>query len=84
MSPRHWNSLAADVDAAGIGPIELVTHSTTQAVNALLEGDTATVGVLGIGHRPDLERTRRRTSLGQIGLAPGRSLRTVSDAHRCH
>ncbi|HUR17218.1 MAG TPA: hydantoinase/oxoprolinase family protein, partial [Candidatus Limnocylindrales bacterium] len=71
-------SVAGTLTDAGGGRIALVTHSTTQAVNALLEGDTATVGVLAIGHRPDLDRTRRRTALGPIGLAPGRSLRTVS------
>lgn len=70
--------VAAEVERTGAGPILLVAHSTTQAVNGLLEGDTATVGVLGIGRRPDLERTRRRTALGPIGLAPGRSLRPVS------
>ena len=31
-------AVAADVEAAGLGPIALVTHSTTQAVNALLAG----------------------------------------------
>lgn len=67
------------VDRLGVGPVELVAHSTTQAVNALLEGDTATVGVLGIGHRPDLRRARRRTRVGPIRLAPGRRLDTVHE-----
>ena len=57
--------------ADGLGPIELVTHSTTQAVNALLEGDTARVGVLGIGRRPDLRRSRKRTAWGRSGWPPG-------------
>ena len=62
--------------AAHLGPIQLVSHSTTQAVNALLEGDTSIVGVIGIGRRPDLKRSRRRTEVGDVRLAPGRRLAT--------
>lgn len=69
----------AEVARLGAGPVALVSHSTTQAVNALLEGDTATVGVLGIGHRPDLKRARRRTRVGEVRLAPGRTLRTLHE-----
>jgi N-methylhydantoinase A/oxoprolinase/acetone carboxylase beta subunit len=72
------DEVAERVAAAGIGPITSVSHSTTQAVNALLEGDTARVGVLALGRRPDLARVRRRTQVGNIGLAPGRRLETVS------
>lgn len=67
---------------AGVGShvksqsITLVAHSTTQAVNALLEGDTAVVGVLGIGRRPDLRRARKRTRVGSVPLAPGHVLQT--------
>ena len=68
--------IAAEVQRKGLGPIKLVSHSTTQAVNALLEGDTAVVGVLGIGRRPDLRRARRRTEVGDVALAPGRNLST--------
>jgi N-methylhydantoinase A len=58
------------------GRVELVAHSTTQAVNALLEGDTSVVGILAMGRRPDLGKTRKRTLVGDIRLAPGRSLKT--------
>jgi N-methylhydantoinase A len=63
--------VAAEVGAANI---ELVTHSTTQAVNALLEGDVVRVGVFGLGRKPDLKKVRRRTSLVGVELSPGRSL----------
>lgn len=73
------------VDALGravsgvVGPVALVAHSTTQAVNALLEGDTSAVGILGIGRRPDLRRARQRTRVGEVRLAPGRTLRTIHE-----
>ncbi|HSV66769.1 MAG TPA: hydantoinase/oxoprolinase family protein [Mycobacteriales bacterium] len=54
--------LAAQV---GADRIELVTHSTTQAVNALLEGDSVPVGVLGLGRAPHLRKARGRTAVGR-------------------
>lgn len=67
---------AQQIESDGLGPIQLVSHSTTQAVNALLEGDTAVVGILGIGRRPDLKKARARTAVGEVRLAPGRRLAT--------
>ena len=86
-SHAHADGVAAGVVAAvgqvagEVGPpaVELVTHSTTQAVNALLEGDVATVGVVGIGRAPYLAKARRRTTLGPVELAEGRLLRTVTE-----
>jgi N-methylhydantoinase A/oxoprolinase/acetone carboxylase beta subunit len=69
--------VAGIAEAVGAGAVELVVHSTTQAVNALLEGDTAPVGVIGLGRRPDLARARRRTGLRRVALAPGRWLHTL-------
>jgi N-methylhydantoinase A/oxoprolinase/acetone carboxylase beta subunit len=69
-------AVTEQVQRQGLGPILLVSHSTTQAVNALLEGDTSIVGILGIGRRPDLRRARRRTEVGHVRLAPGRTLHT--------
>jgi N-methylhydantoinase A/oxoprolinase/acetone carboxylase beta subunit len=56
--------------------VELVAYSTTTAMNALLEGDVARVGVIGIGAGADVRRARKRTAVGDVKLAPGRWLRT--------
>jgi N-methylhydantoinase A len=56
--------------------VELVAFSTTQAMNALLEGDVPRVGVVGMGCAPDTGRARKRTRVGEVKLAPGRSLAT--------
>ena len=59
-----------------VGPtnIDLVTHSTTQAVNALLEGDVGVVGVIGLGRRPDLKKVQARTRLDKVEVSPGKYL----------
>ena len=64
-------NIASEVGALNI---DLVTHSTTQAVNALLEGDVARVGVFGLGRKPDLTKVRRRTTLADVELSPGKRL----------
>jgi len=56
--------------------VALVGFSTTQAMNALLEGDVAKVGVIGIGTAPDLRPARKRTKVGEVELARGRALTT--------
>jgi N-methylhydantoinase A/oxoprolinase/acetone carboxylase beta subunit len=68
---------------AELGPeresVQLVAFSTTQAMNALLEGDVATVGVLGLGAAPETRVARKRTRVGKVALAPGRALRTAQE-----
>ncbi len=59
-------------------PISAVSHSTTQAVNALLEGDVVKVGIVGIGAAQEAAQLRKLTTPGDIELAPGRVLPTVS------
>ena len=65
--------------AVGPGDVELITYSTTQAVNALLEGDVAVVGVLGLGREPDLRKAAKRTRLQEVELTAGRRLPTVNE-----
>jgi N-methylhydantoinase A/oxoprolinase/acetone carboxylase beta subunit len=51
--------------------VALVAFSTTQAMNALLEGDVGRVGVLGIGSQPDLRAARKRTRSDRSRSHPG-------------
>ncbi len=48
-------------------PVALVAHATTQATNALLEGDVARVGLLALGPAADEALIRRRTRLDERG-----------------
>jgi N-methylhydantoinase A/oxoprolinase/acetone carboxylase beta subunit len=68
-------AVVADI-AAQVGPeaISLVTHSSTQAVNALLEGDVASVGIIGMARAPYVRKARKRTALQRIELTDGRTL----------
>lgn len=64
--------------------VDLVAFSTTQAMNALLEGDVARVGVLGLGPAADRRLVRKRTRPGKIELAPGRTLETEHETLDAH
>ncbi|MBR6343222.1 MAG: hydantoinase/oxoprolinase family protein [Selenomonadaceae bacterium] len=62
-----------------IAPEEVVfiAHGTTQATNALLEGDVAVTGVLAMGSGMEAGRAKTASDVGDIPLAPGKALRTL-------
>lgn len=67
------------LEKTGCAPddVAFLAHGTTQATNALLEGDVATVGLLGIGTNPGAVLTRRLATLSRLELAPGKRLPLV-------
>ena len=65
---------------SGVAPEEVVfiAHSTTQATNALLEGDVAAVGILGMSGQNAAALAEPQVCIAPIELAPGRMLPTAN------
>src|SRR6185437_12724471 len=64
------------LEGSHVAPEDVVflAHSTTQATNALLEGDVAPVGIVAIASGPAAELAAKQSRIEEIELAPGRVL----------
>jgi hypothetical protein len=64
------------LEGSQVAPEDVVflAHSTTQATNALLEGDVAPVGIVAIASGPAAELAAKQSRVEGIELAPGRVL----------
>jgi len=51
-----------------LNEIEIIAHSTTQAINALLESDTAKVGIVAMGVGPEKSDVIKRTNLSDAKI----------------
>lgn len=69
------------MDECSISPddVTFIAHGTTQATNALLEGDVATVGIVTLGSGLQGAKSKSDTNMGNIELAPGKFLRSVNE-----
>ncbi len=69
------------IDETGIeiNEIELISHSTTQAINALLESDTSKVGIIAMGVEPSKKDIIKRTNLQDASINTNQEIKTAHE-----
>lgn len=74
-------ALTKIIDDTGIDikDIELISHSTTQAINALLESDTSKVGIIAMGVGPSKKDVIKRTNLNDSSINTNQDIKTVHE-----
>lgn len=72
---RILQELLSDINAEAEDVI-FIAHGTTQATNALLEGDVSPIGIIGIGNGVSGVKTRVDTDLHDIPLFDDKSIHT--------
>lgn len=72
------NIISALMEENKIAPedVAFIAHGTTQATNALLEGDVAPVGIVGMATGMDARGAKGETNVGDIELAPSKYLKS--------
>ena len=68
------------MEQCGIKPEDIIfiAHGTTQATNALLEGDVARVGIVTLGRGIEGLKSKSDTNIGDIELSAGKFLYSVN------
>ncbi|WP_262177515.1 hydantoinase/oxoprolinase family protein [Haloarcula laminariae] len=59
--------------------VVFIAHGTTQATNALLEGDVSKVGIVGLGKGIQGRRAKSETDIGDIELDDDQAIETTHD-----
>ncbi|MBM2819491.1 MAG: hydantoinase/oxoprolinase [Nitrosarchaeum sp.] len=62
-----------------VNEIELISHSTTQAINALLESDTSKVGIIAMGVGPSKKDVVKRTNLQDAAINNNQDIKTCHE-----